>query len=66
MIISSKALERKVLYTSTVARNNKLSFLELLETELMLLKFFKFRISSYNFVRAMNEYLKRWNERIAA
>lgn len=65
MIISSKALERKVLYTSTVARNNKISFMDLLETEMKLLKFFKFRISSGNFVRAMNEYLKRWNDRIA-
>lgn len=61
MIVSSKALERKVLYTSTVARNNKLSFVGLLDTEMKSLEFFKFKITSYNFVRAMNEYLKRWN-----
>lgn len=39
--------------------------MDLLENEMKLLKFFKFRISSGNFVRAMNEYLKRWNDRIA-
>lgn len=61
IIISTKALEPKVLYTSTVARNNKLSFQQTLETECMIFDWFGHRISSHNFVRLASHYMQKWD-----
>lgn len=62
IIISTKALEPKVLYTSTVARNNRLNFQQTLQTECKIFDWFGHRISSHNFVRLASYYMNKWDE----
>lgn len=54
LIISSKSIETKVIYTSAIAANNHFEYKAFLEMEIEVLMWFKFRVNTYNFVRVVS------------
>ena len=51
MVIASKLNETKILYTSRMAKNNKIDEEEMRQEEVKLIEWFKFRTDCYNFAR---------------
>jgi hypothetical protein len=66
LIIASKINESKILYTRNIAQNNGIEEQKMIEKEIMLLSWCKFRADPYNFARIVGEYVWRWDELVKA
>ena len=64
MVIASKLNETKILYTSRMAKNNKIDEEEMRQEEVKLIEWFKFRTDCYNFARIIGQYMRRWDEEL--
>lgn len=61
MVISSKLNETKVLYSGRMGVNNGIEEGRMIEREMELVIWFRFRPDAWNFARVVGEYIRRWD-----
>ena len=61
LIISSKCIESKVLYTPTIAKNNDIDINLMVQTQIELFNWFKFQVNGYNYIRELNKFMEKWD-----
>ena len=61
LIISSKCIESKILYTPTIAKNNNIEVNLMNSTEVQMLIWFKYQVNSYNYIKVISQYMAKWD-----